>query len=103
MNIVQLQLCCTMCVVINVMEGTELELDIKNVVFIFSEIKAVAALLGVSGVSLYRGFTTRTRNTRGQVFKSLADAASVSLLFSLFISPFFFLSFVLLFFPWYFL
>lgn len=43
----------------------------------FVEIKAVAALLGVSGVALYRGFTTRTRNTRGQLCKSLADANTV--------------------------
>lgn len=41
------------------------------------EIKSVAALLGVSGVALYRGFTTRTRNTRGQLCKSLADVYSV--------------------------
>ncbi|XP_052069098.1 unconventional myosin-VIIa-like isoform X1 [Mytilus californianus] len=50
-------------------EGTGLELDIVG----NNEIKAVAALLGVSGVALYRGFTTKTRNTRGQVCKALAD------------------------------
>jgi hypothetical protein len=54
-----------------------------------AEIKAVAALLGVSGVALYRGFTTKTRNTRGQVCKSLADVNTVSNLFFLI---FFFLS-----------
>ena len=48
-----------------------------------AEIKAVAALLGVSGVALYRGFTTKTRNTRGQVCKSLADVNTVSNLFFL--------------------
>ncbi|XP_071966003.1 unconventional myosin-VIIb-like isoform X2 [Antedon mediterranea] len=46
------------------------ELDIKG----NTEIKAVAALLGVSGVVLYRGFTTRTHNLKGQVFRSLCDA-----------------------------
>lgn len=44
----------------------------------FSEIKAVAALLGVSGVSLYRGLTTKTKNLRGQILRSLCDAATVS-------------------------
>ena len=46
--------------------------------FFFTEIKAVAALLGVSGVSLYRGFTTKTRNVKGQMCKSFADVNSVS-------------------------
>ncbi|XP_048762789.2 unconventional myosin-VIIa-like isoform X2 [Ostrea edulis] len=55
---------------IEFIEGSGLELDIIG----NNEIKAVAALLGVSGVALYRGFTTRTRNTRGQLCKSLADA-----------------------------
>ncbi|XP_060081419.1 myosin-IIIb-like [Ylistrum balloti] len=54
---------------IEFVEGTGLELDLIG----NNEIKAVAALLGVSGVALYRGFTTRTRNSRGQVCKSLAD------------------------------
>ena len=49
-------------------------------IFFITEIKAVAALLGVSGVALYRGFTTRTRNARGQVCKSLADVYTVSLI-----------------------
>ena len=43
-----------------------------------SEIKAVAALLGVSGVSLYRGLTTKTKNVRGQILRSLCDSATVS-------------------------
>ncbi|XP_022108413.1 unconventional myosin-IXb-like isoform X2 [Acanthaster planci] len=46
------------------------ELDIKG----NNEIKSVAALLGVSGVSLYRGLTTRTHSLKGQVFKTLCDA-----------------------------
>ena len=44
----------------------------------FAEIKAVAALLGVSGVSLYRGLTTKTKNVRGQILRSLCDSATVS-------------------------
>lgn len=52
---------------------------IDIVSFYTVEIKAVAALLGVSGVALYRGFTTKTRNTRGQVCKSLADVNTVSI------------------------
>ncbi|XP_031571952.1 unconventional myosin-XV-like [Actinia tenebrosa] len=50
-------------------EGEGLELDVKG----NNEIKAVAALLGVSGVSLYRGLTTKTKNLRGQVFRSLCE------------------------------
>ena len=42
------------------------------------EIKAVAALLGVSGVSLYRGLTTKTKNIRGQILRSLCDSGTVS-------------------------
>lgn len=45
------------------------------------EIKAVAALLGVSGVSLYRGLSTKTKNVRGQILRSLCDAATVSTIF----------------------
>lgn len=45
------------------------------------EIKAVAALLGVSGVSLYRGLSTKTKNVRGQILRSLCDAATVSAIF----------------------
>jgi len=45
------------------------------------EIKAVAALLGVSGVSLYRGLSTKTKNVRGQILRSLCDAATVSTVF----------------------
>ena len=47
------------------------------------EIKAVAALLGVSGVSLYRGLSTKTKNVRGQILRSLCDAATVSTIFLL--------------------
>lgn len=43
-----------------------------------TEIKAVAALLGVSGVSLYRGLTTKTKNVRGQILRSLCDSHTVS-------------------------
>ncbi|KAK3104216.1 hypothetical protein FSP39_025375, partial [Pinctada imbricata] len=60
---------------IEFVEGAGLELDIIG----NNEVKAVAALLGVSGVALYRGFTTRTRNTRGIVCKSLADCQSANL------------------------
>ncbi|XP_046361529.2 unconventional myosin-IXb-like [Haliotis rufescens] len=42
------------------------------------EIKSVAALLGVSGVSLYRGFTTRTRHVHGHVSRSITDARSAN-------------------------
>ena len=38
----------------------------------------MAALLGISGVSLYRGLTTKTKNLRGQVFRSLCDSSTVS-------------------------
>ncbi|XP_033108068.1 myosin-I heavy chain-like isoform X3 [Anneissia japonica] len=55
---------------IEFIEDGGFELDIKG----NAEIKAVAALLGVSGVVLYRGFTTRTHNLKGQVFRSLCDA-----------------------------
>ena len=40
----------------------------------------MAALLGVSGVSLYRGFTTKTRNVKGQICKSFADVKDVSMI-----------------------
>ncbi|XP_077867998.1 unconventional myosin-X-like [Saccoglossus kowalevskii] len=59
---------------IEFVESDGLELDIKG----NNEIKAVAALLGVSGVSLYRGLTTRTRNMRGQIFKSPCDAPTAN-------------------------
>ncbi|XP_070580651.1 unconventional myosin-X-like isoform X2 [Ptychodera flava] len=59
---------------IEFMESSDLELDIRG----NNEIKAVAALLGVSGVSLYRGLTTKTRCVRGQIFKTLADAATAN-------------------------
>ena len=37
----------------------------------------MAALLGVSSASLYRGLTTRTHNVRGQLVKSMCDANMV--------------------------
>ncbi|XP_054159659.1 uncharacterized protein LOC128957868 [Oppia nitens] len=43
-----------------------------------NEVKAVASLLGVSSVSLYRGFTTRTQQNRGQLLKSHRDSQSAS-------------------------
>ena len=44
-----------------------------------SEIKAVASLLGVSSVSLYRGLTIRTHHSiRGQIVKTPRDSQSVS-------------------------
>lgn len=51
-----------------------LELDVKG----NNEIKAVAALLGVSGVSLYRGLTTKTKNVRGQILRSLCDSVTAN-------------------------
>jgi len=43
-----------------------------------TEIKAVASLLGVSSVSLYKGLTTRTHHSiRGQLVKSHRDCHSV--------------------------
>lgn len=53
-------------------EGGDLEVKGNN------EIKAVAALLGVSGVSLYRGLTTKTKNVRGQILRSLCDSATAN-------------------------
>ncbi|XP_030840933.1 unconventional myosin-X [Strongylocentrotus purpuratus] len=46
------------------------ELDIKG----SNEIKAVASLLGVPGVSLYRALTTRTHTLKGQAVKTLCNA-----------------------------
>ena len=56
-------------------EGTK---ELKIFLLFLSEIKAVAALLGVSGVSLYRGLTTKTKNVRGQILRSLCDSVTVS-------------------------
>lgn len=42
------------------------------------EIKSVAALLGMSSVTLYQGLTTVSRLVRGQVFRTAADAFTVS-------------------------
>lgn len=55
-------------------DGEGLELDVKG----NNEIKAVAALLGISGVSLYRGLTTKTKNVRGQILRSLCDSATAN-------------------------
>ncbi|XP_064106085.1 unconventional myosin-IXb-like isoform X2 [Macrobrachium nipponense] len=52
-------------------EGQGLEVDIQGG---SHELKSVAALLGVSSASLYRGLTTRTHNVRGQLVKSMCDA-----------------------------
>lgn len=38
------------------------------------ELNAVAGLLGVSPQALFRGLTSRTHNTLGQVVKSFCDA-----------------------------
>ena len=43
-----------------------------------AEMKAVAALLGVPGVSLYRGFSTRTRDSHGQLCHTITDSQAVS-------------------------
>lgn len=44
-----------------------------------NELSSVAALLGVPPPSLLRGLTSRTRNARGQVVKSVCDANMVLL------------------------
>lgn len=54
--------------------GMEIEVEGNN------EIKAVASLLGVSSVLLFRGLTRRTHFIRGQMVKSTCDANMVSLL-----------------------
>ncbi|KAJ7378290.1 Myosin [Desmophyllum pertusum] len=59
---------------IEFVDGEGLELDVKG----NNEIKAVAALLGVSGVSLYRGLTTKTKNVRGQILRSLCDSITAN-------------------------
>nr|CAD7570524.1 unnamed protein product [Timema californicum] len=51
-------------------DGQGLEVDVKGDV----ELKAVANLLGVSNVALFRGLTYRTHNARGQLVKSVCDA-----------------------------
>jgi dachs protein len=55
-------------------DGQALEVDVKG----DTELKAVASLLGVSGVALFRGLTSRTHNARGQLVKSICDANMVS-------------------------
>lgn len=42
-----------------------------------NEIKAVASLLGVSAVALYRGLTIKTQNIRNQLIKSVSDKIGV--------------------------
>ncbi|GFS83011.1 unconventional myosin-Vb [Nephila pilipes] len=56
---------------IQFIDGAGMEVDIKGG---NAEMKAVATLLGVSSVALFRGLTTRTHNVRGQLVKSLCDA-----------------------------
>lgn len=55
---------------IQFVDGQGLEVDVKGDV----ELKAVASLLGVSSVALFRGLTYRTHNARGQLVKSVCDA-----------------------------
>ncbi|XP_041362626.1 unconventional myosin-IXb-like isoform X2 [Gigantopelta aegis] len=55
-------------------EGAGLELEVVG----NNEIKAVAALLGISGVSLYRGFTMRTRHAHGHISRTNTDARSAN-------------------------
>lgn len=42
-----------------------------------TELNAVAGLLGISPQSLFRGLTSRTHNTLGQVVKTYCDANMV--------------------------
>lgn len=58
---------------IQFVDGQGLEVDVKGDV----ELKAVASLLGVSSVALFRGLTYRTHNARGQLVKSVCDANMV--------------------------
>ncbi|KAG1680496.1 Unconventional myosin-XV [Nymphon striatum] len=46
------------------------EVDVKG----NNEIKAVATLLGISAMSLFKSLTTRTHSVRGQLVKSICDA-----------------------------
>ena len=50
----------------------------KRILVMTTEMKAVAALLGVPGVLLYRGFSTRTRDSHGQLCRTITDAQAVS-------------------------
>ncbi|CAN8008343.1 unnamed protein product [Ixodes pacificus] len=54
--------------------GGASEVDLKG----GSEIKSVAALLGVSSVALFQGLAARTRTVRGQLVKSASDAGLAS-------------------------
>jgi dachs protein len=56
---------------IQFVDGAGMEVDVKGG---NGELKAVATLLGVSSVALFRGLTTRTHNVRGQLVKSHGDA-----------------------------
>ncbi|XP_066156566.1 unconventional myosin-Ia [Euwallacea fornicatus] len=51
-------------------DGKGIEVDVRGE----TELNSVAALLGVSGASLFRGLTSRTHNARGQLVKSVCDA-----------------------------
>ncbi|CAH1155682.1 unnamed protein product [Phaedon cochleariae] len=51
-------------------DGTGLEVDVNGE----KELNAVAGLLGVSGTALFRGLTSRSHNSRGQLVKSVCDA-----------------------------
>ena len=44
-----------------------------------AELKSVAALLGMSSVTLYQGLTTVSRTARGKLFKTAADAFTVNI------------------------
>ncbi|GFR96071.1 myosin-XV [Elysia marginata] len=55
-------------------EGAGQELETEG----NAELKSIAALLGVSGVCLYRGFTTQTRSSHGQVCRTITDAATAN-------------------------
>ncbi|GAB6022561.1 Myosin 10A, isoform D, variant 2 [Chamberlinius hualienensis] len=50
-------------------EGQGLEVEVKG----NHEIKAVASLLGVSPMALFRGLTTRTHSVNGNIVKSMCD------------------------------
>lgn len=62
-------------------DGAGMEVDIYG----DAELNAVAGLLSVSPQTLFRGLTSRTHNTMGQVVKSFCDANIVS--FSSFVAP----------------
>ncbi|ENN79092.1 hypothetical protein YQE_04455, partial [Dendroctonus ponderosae] len=51
-------------------DGKGIEVDVRGE----TELNAGAALLGVSGAALFRGLTSRTHNSRGQLIESVCDA-----------------------------